>query len=206
MEKKNNKRGLEEISHMFLSSGKKQDEKPVRALSAFAIRTDASCISCTHLIMGSSRELKCRIFSIEHQKYGVPHLANIVPSYANYCENYEPEGVEDPAPSTTTPSPEPEQNALGAPKQNNKVDMKRLAALISELDQDFSEIEETVSVHKKIAYPDTDKAGEGIQKALYKFVEHGYRIRSVELVKRTEEATSKGRQISEEKVSLFVKE
>ena len=202
MEKKTTGRGLEDISNIFLSSNKKAEKKKISGLSAVTLRTNTTCHSCVNMIEGSARELKCRLFTLENEKHGVPYLATIDPSYANYCENYEPEVL----PSTPPSAPfrnqvEPSTSTSGP----NAVDIKELATIISEMDQDYSEMEETLTIHKKISYPNADTSPEKLQKALSKFIENGYRINSVDLVRQSETSKPKGKEVTEERVSLFIK-
>ncbi len=202
MDKKTTNRGLQEISNIFLSNTKKENKKAGHGLSAIALRGNASCRECVNMIEGSSKEMKCRVFTFENKKYSVPYMATIDPSYANYCENYEPEQA-DPTPP---PVPDNDKGQISpSPFSRQRVDIKELATIISELDQDFSEIEETLTIFKKLAYPDTDTAHKKMQEALFKFIENGYSIDAVDLVKRIRSSKPGGKTVREEKVHLFVK-
>lgn len=182
METKNLGRGLEEISNIFLSTSKKKEAPtPASGFSAVTIR-EATCASCTNLIEGSFKEPKCRIFTFENEKYGVPHLDTIALNYANYCENYEPEAVE------------------------NTVDEKNTTPVQLEQIGDNCEIEETITVRKKIAYPDTETAQKDMRNTLLKYLEAGYGINSIELKKDMETSAPNSKQIKKEEVTLFVKE
>lgn len=181
MEKKNPGRGLEEISDIFLSTSKKKEKpQPTSGFSAVTIREE-TCASCTNMIEGSSKKPKCRIFTFENEKYGVPHLETIVMNYANYCENFEPEIT------------------------RRSDDTKKLTTPLPDQFGDNCEIEETVTVQKKIAYPDTDSAQKDLRNTLSQYLEAGYRIKSVELKKFDEAATPKGKEIKKEDIIIFVK-
>ncbi len=178
MEKKNPGRGLEEISNMFLSTGKKKEtQNPANGFSAVTIREE-TCASCANMIEGSSREPKCRIFTFENEKYGVPHLDTISLNYANYCENFVPDTAES---TDETKNVTADQTG------------------------DECEIEETVSVQKKIAYPDTETAQKDIRDTLSNYLETGYTIKSIELKKFNDASTPKGKKIKKEEVTIFVK-
>jgi hypothetical protein len=181
MEKKNPGRGLEEISNIFLSTSKKE-EKPKLAsgFSAVTIREE-TCASCANMIEGSSKEPKCRIFTFENEKYGVPHLETIVMNYANYCENFETETA------------------------RHSGDTKKLTVPLPDQPGNNCEIEETVIVQKKIAYPDTETAHKDLRNTLSQYLESGYRIKSVELTKSDEATTPKGKEIKKEDITIFVK-
>jgi len=181
MEKKNLGRGLEAISNIFLStSEEKEEKKAVSGFSAVAVREE-TCTSCVNMIEGSSKEPKCRIFTFESEKYGVPHLATITLNHANYCEHFEPITSGDTGKKT---------EAEG--------DYQNQA-------EDNCEIEETVTIRKKIAYPNTETGQQDMRKAVFRYLEAGYDIRAIELKKIDEVSGPKRRESRNEEISIFVK-
>ena len=209
---------------LLLSSNQKPAKKAVTRLSPVRLRTNATCISCINLV-GSSGKLKCRVSTFESEKHGVSDLATIVPWYANYCENYEAEdiGITSTRMQYTwhkqsiskfskpdnakikglaTIIPDKYEGGRGMTNEDN---IKELATIISELDQDYSEFEETRIINKKISYPNTDKSVEALKNAVFKFIENGYSIHSVDMVKCSELLKQKGKETTEESVSLFIK-
>ncbi len=183
MEKKNLGRGLEEISDIFLSTSKKKEgQRPGKGFSAVTIREE-TCASCANMIKGSFKEPKCRIFTFENKKYGVPHLDTIAMNYANYCEHFDPEA----AASTATEATEESTTGFSDPAEDN------------------CEIEETVTVQKKIAYPDTEVSQEDMRNALSSYLEKGFRIESIELKKIGEVSKPKRKETRKEEIIIFVK-
>jgi hypothetical protein len=181
MEKKNLGRGLEDISNIFLSTAKKEDNKkqtPGNGFSAIKIRDD-TCASCVEMVEGSSREPKCRIFSIEDKKYKVPHLETITMNYANYCDYFTPAAQKEEA----------------APKQIISGSGETVTA--------NCEIEETVTIRKKIAYQDTETTQQDIKRALLKYLDDGYSLMMVELAKAEESSQSTNRQTRREEIIIL---
>jgi hypothetical protein len=181
MEKKNLGRGLEDISNIFLSTAKKEDDKkqlPGNGFSAVKIRDD-TCASCAEMMEGSSREPKCRIFSVEDKKYRVPHLETITMNYANYCDYFKPAA----------------QKEETAPKQ--------IISESSETVSDNCEIEETVTIRKKISYQDTETTQQDIKMALLKYLEAGYNLMMAELTKSEESSQSTNRQTRREEITIL---
>lgn len=181
MEKTNLDRGLEEISNIFLSTTKKPEtRKSDNAFSAVTIREE-TCASCANMIEGSFREPKCRIFTFENEKYGLPQFDTIALTYANYCEYFEPETAK-----------------IAGKTKNKTPDLLEEAEVACE-------IEEKISVQKKIAFPDTEAAQIEMKDSLAKYLETGYRIKSIELEKTGETATPKGKEIRKEEIMISVK-
>ena len=181
MEKKNLGRGLEDISNIFLSTTKEEDNKkqtPGNGFSAVKIRDD-TCASCVEMVEGSSREPKCRIFSIEDKKYKVSHLETITMNYANYCDYFTPAAQKEKA--------APEQIISGS----------------GETVAENCEIEETVIIRKRIAYQDTETTQQDIKKALLKYLDDGYSLMMVELTKTEESSQSTNRQTRREEITIL---
>jgi len=181
MEKKNLDRGLEEISNIFLSTTKIPEmRKSDNVFSAVTIREE-TCASCGNMIEGSFKEPKCRIFTFENEKYGLPHFDTISLSYANYCEYFDPE--------------------IG-----KIADIKvKATPNLSNESQVACEIEEKISVQKKIVFPDTDATQKEMKDSLAKYLEAGYRIKSIELEKTGKTDTPKGKEFRREEITIYVK-
>ena len=67
------------------------------------------------------------------------------------------------------------------------------------------EVEETVAVRKRIAYPNTRGAQENIKKNLSKFLQEGYAISRIELRKTTEQSEPGNRTVTNEEIALYLK-
>jgi len=90
---------------------------------------------------------------------------------------------------------------------------KTSAEKLSEFEEIYSgqaadefEIEETVSVRKRIAYPDTENAQENIRKCLFKHLEEGYFICRVELRKNADILKPRSKKKTKEEILIFLKE
>ncbi|MDY6989214.1 MAG: hypothetical protein SWQ30_14280 [Thermodesulfobacteriota bacterium] len=71
---------------------------------------------------------------------------------------------------------------------------------------DESEVEETITVRKRIAYPATENARENIKRCLLKHLDEDYMICRVEL-KRTKEISRPGaKKRTEEEILIFLKD
>ena len=87
MEKKSLGRGLEEISEIFLSTSQEKEEEVFTGFSSVRIREE-TCASCVNIVGDSFEEPKCRIFTFESEKYGVPHIDTITLNHAKYCQYF----------------------------------------------------------------------------------------------------------------------
>ena len=155
MEKKILGKGVEGISHIYLSARK--DEKNTGGFSSKKLR-DATCESCTRVILNARQPAKCKIFTLENNKYGVRYLETVSPSSANYCEFFKP------IPQTSEDS----DAAVEISPANHNVECR---------------IEETVTVRRNITYPASPDAPQDILNSLYKHIEENYIIKSVDLRK-----------------------
>ena len=180
MEKKTPGRELDQISDIFLSTSKKKESRPGSGFSAFTIR-DQTCESCTNLIQGAFREPKCRIFTFENEKYGVPHLDSITLNFAKYCEHYEGESGNF--------SHQSGEDATDPPDHL----------------PESCEIEETVITRKKIVFPDTETARSDMKRALLLYLEGGYTLKMSELEKSKKSSSSQGHKIEKQEIILAVK-
>ena len=68
------------------------------------------------------------------------------------------------------------------------------------------EVEELVSVRKRIAYPDTQAAQEDIKRSLFEHLEEDYSIRRVELKKTAQISSPGNRRRTKEEILIFIKE
>ena len=67
------------------------------------------------------------------------------------------------------------------------------------------EVEETVKIRKKIAYPETEKAQENIKRRLFQLFQEDYIINRVELKKNTCTNKLKNRKFTQEEIIIFLK-
>ena len=67
------------------------------------------------------------------------------------------------------------------------------------------EVEETVKIRKKIAYPETEKAQENMKRRLFQLFQEGYLINRVELKKNTCAHKLKNRKVIIEEIIIFLK-
>jgi len=71
--------------------------------------------------------------------------------------------------------------------------------------KDDCEIEETVTVRKRVAYPNTQSAQESMKKTLFNLVQEGYSLSRIEL-RRTSETNEPGNRIvTTEEIALYRK-
>jgi hypothetical protein len=94
-------------------------------------------------------------------------------------------------------SKEKEENPVGSP-----------SALAEDPGQGESEfeVEETVSVRKRIAYPDTENAQDKIKRCLLKHLEEEYDIHRIELKKSRDIEMPGNRKRTQEDVLILLKE
>ena len=71
--------------------------------------------------------------------------------------------------------------------------------------KDECEVEETVAVRKRIAYPNTRSSQENIKKNLFKFLQEGYAISRIELRKTSEKNEPGNRNVTTEEIALYLK-
>jgi len=70
---------------------------------------------------------------------------------------------------------------------------------------DDCEIEETVTVRKRVAYPNTQSAQENMKRTLFNLVQEGYSLSRIEL-RRTSETNEPGnRTVTTEEITLYRK-
>lgn len=182
MEKKRISKGLEDISSVFLSPAKKTEEGQYLDSGFSAVpRRKETCEACANMIKGSSGAPKCRIFTFENEKHGVTHLDTITVNHAHYCHFFTPAGPEK------TGTLKEVKEVASAPEKNDP------------------EIEESVTYHKKIVYPDTASAQKRMTKTILRYVESGYSIKYVELGKTTEIAEDRKKKCRQEKISFSIR-
>ncbi len=164
MEKKSLGRGIEDISHIYLSAPK--DEKNTGGFSSKKLR-DATCESCTRVILNARQPAKCKIFTLENKKYGVRYMETLSPSSANYCEFFKP---------------------ISETKENSDT-----ADEFSPVHDNVEcRIEEAITVRREITYPASPDAPQNILNSLHKHLEENYIIKSVDL-KKTDKILRPGR-------------
>lgn len=67
------------------------------------------------------------------------------------------------------------------------------------------EVEETVTVRKRICYPGTTTGRENIRKSLFGFLQEGYSICRIELKKTSETLRPGNRTTTNEEIALYLK-
>jgi hypothetical protein len=181
MEKKSLGRGLDDIADIFLSGVEEEPKKIFRGLSSDKLRNE-SCSSCIHLIFSNSLEPKCRIFTFENEKHGVPYMPTITLTNGNYCDYFE--------------SCAPEET--GEQVNNKSTDS-------DSADIEY-EVEELVRFNRKIAYPKNENAQKNLRKVLLEHLEEGFEIKSIELKKTDTISTPRRKDTRDVEVTIFVKE
>lgn len=178
MGKKSLGRGIEDISHIFLSARK--DKKNSGGFSSKKLR-NATCESCTRVILNSRQPAKCKIFTLENKKFGVRYMETLSPSSANYCEFFNPIS------------------------QTNE-DSDAAGEIYPVKDNVECRIEETVTVRRNITYPASPDAPQDILNSLYKHLEENYIIKSVDL-RKTDKVLRPGRIKSiDEEVTICIED
>jgi len=177
MEKKSLGRGLEDISDLFLSNRK--DKKILVGFSSKKLR-DSSCEFCSNIIGDPNKVPRCKIFTLNNEKYGVRYMDTISLTSGSYCEYFDPVFQE---------------------KGDNSFMAEETSSDNSEVNCD---IEEHVTVRRNITYPDTVKAQQDILKSFSKHLEENYSIKSIELIK-TDRISQPGiKKCTEEIVTIFI--
>lgn len=74
------------------------------------------------------------------------------------------------------------------------------------VEEDGIDIEETVHIQKKMAYPPTRKAQEELRKYLFERIKENYTISRIELKKTTDIFTQQKKTIREEEIIVLLKE
>ncbi|MBW2492889.1 MAG: hypothetical protein JRE65_17255 [Deltaproteobacteria bacterium] len=177
MGKKSLGRGLDDIADMFLST--RTDKKMQNGFSSKKLR-DATCESCRNIIDDSNNTLKCKIFTLQNKNYGVRYMNTISLQSGSYCEYFEPSV----------------QMNAGSP------------FVVKETSSDHTEIncaiEESVSIQRSVAHPNTPEAQQDILKSLSRHLEENYSIRRIEL-RRTDRVSQPGmKKITDESVTIFI--
>ena len=181
MEKKSLGRGLEDISNIFMSASEEtQDKKMTHGFSSVVIRED-SCASCTNIVNDSSGYPKCRIFSLENEKYGLPARDSIKLSYAKYCECFESVSEED----TKTKSAEKDDSS-------NEIENQ-------------CEIDETLILRKRITFQHDENVQQSLRKILFKHLEEGYDIYRIDLKKYEDISEPRSRVRKQQDVMIYIK-
>jgi len=156
MAKKSLGRGLDDISDIFLSTRK--DKKIRNGFSSKKLR-DTTCEFCAHIINDSNSASKCRIFTLNNEKYGVRYINTISLTSGSYCKYFEPVFQEEADNSFVVQE---------TSSDNTKINC---------------DIEESVTVQRNITYPNTAKAQQDILKSLSKHLKENYSVKSIELRK-----------------------
>ena len=177
MAKKSLGRGLDDISDIFLSTRK--DKELRNGFSSKKLR-DATCEFCAHIINDSNNASKCKIFTLNNEKYGVRYINAISLTSGSYCEYFEPVFQEN-----------SDNSFVARETSSDNTEIK-------------CDIEESVTVRRSITYPNTVKAQQDILKSLSKHLEENYSIRSIEL-RKTDRISQPGMEkCTKEIVTIFI--
>ena len=177
MAKKSLGRGLDDISDIFLSTRK--DKKMQNGFSSKKIR-DTTCEFCAHIINDANNASKCKIFTLNNEKYGVRYMNTISLTSGSYCEYFEPVFQEKADNSFVA-----EETSSGHTKIN-------------------CDIEENVIVRRNITYSNTPEAQKNILKSLSKHLKENYSVKSIELGKTDKISQPGMKKITEESVTIFI--
>lgn len=156
MGKKSLGRGLNDISDIFLST--RRDKNMLNGFSSKKLR-DATCEFCANIVSDSNNASRCKIFTLNNEKYGVRYMDSISLRSGSYCKYFEPVIQE---------------------KADNGFVARETSADHTKITCD---IEENVIIHKNITYPDTPRAQKDIIKSLSRHLEKNYSVKSIELGK-----------------------
>ena len=177
MAKKSLGRGLDDISDLFLSTRK--DKKMRNGFSSKKLR-NATCEFCTHIISDSNNASRCKIFTLNNEKYGVRYMDTISLTSGSYCEYFE---------------------AVFQEKADESFGVEKTS---SENTEFHCDIEERVTVRRNVTYPNTPKAQQDILKSLSKHLKENYSVKSIEL-KKTDMISRPGlKKCTERRVTIFI--
>lgn len=177
MGKKSLGRGLNDISDIFLSTRK--DKNMLNGFSPKKLR-DATCEFCANIVRDANNTSRCKIFTLNNEKYGVRYMDTISLRSGSYCKYFEPVFQEIADNSFVA-------NETSADPNNIKCD-----------------IEENVIVRKNITYPDTPRAQQDIIKSLSRYLEKNYSVKSIELGKTARISQPGMQKCTTEIVTIFI--
>ncbi|MBW2605224.1 MAG: hypothetical protein JRE28_13075 [Deltaproteobacteria bacterium] len=177
MRKKSLGRGLDDISDIFLSTRK--DKEMRNGFSSKKLR-DATCEFCSHIINDSNNASKCKIFTLNNEKYGVRYMDTVSLTSGSYCQYFDPVFQE---------------------KADGSFVDKETSSDNTKIECD---IEENVIVRRNITYANTPEAQKDILKSLSKHLEKNYDIKSIELGKTDRISQPGMKKITEESVTIFI--
>ena len=183
MEKKGLGRGLEDISKSFLSDdGATTNKNPPEEFSAPIKRAD-TCSSCRNLIQGPDAELRCRIFTLESEKYNVPHLNTITLNYATFCEHFQSNA------NTVNQTVDSTQTMTG----NDQFEAT-------------CEVYESVDIRRKLAFARTPSVQEEIRRTLFKYIGDNFEIERINLRKVVDTSNHTQNNRKSEEILICIKE
>jgi hypothetical protein len=185
MEKKSLGRALEDISHLFLSSSPADTNREITDTGFWSVGIrDETCASCVHHLEDRETGLKCRIFSLENEKFGVPHIENITYGHARYCKHYTPSRKGTPDESLTE-APSPGNTSKG---------------------EEGPDLEEKISITRKMAYPDSESGQQRMKAAILNYLREGYEVRRVELRKHHQVIEPGRKETRDEVLSVVIRD
>ena len=177
MEKKSLGRGLEDISSVFLSQT--ADVKKRRDSSSVTPR-EALCLSCLNYVEGPFKPPQCKVFAGSNGEKHVSRPDPVAMNHADPCRHFE--------------AILPQERSAAAGRANEDLSMDHIQC----------EIEETISVQRRISYPVREDTQQKMRKALNEHLDAGFSLKSVEL-SRVEAGEEPQRSSRREEVVLCVK-
>ncbi len=96
-----------------------------------------------------------------------------------------------------------------SPNNEEKIPAENLLTLkgtSSRPSTDECEVEETVTVRKRIVYPNTQDAQERIKRCLFKYLDENYVICRVDLKKTAEVDEPRSKKSTQEEICIFLKD
>lgn len=177
MEKKRLGRGLDDISDIFLSTRK--DKPKFDGFSSEKLR-NATCESCARIIRDSNKAPRCKIFTFENKKYGVPYLDSISLTNGGYCKYFE---------------------SVVKRNSDSRFALKGTSSDTVEIN---CEVEENVIVRKNIAFPNTPYAQQDLLQSLSTHLEENYSVKRIELIKTDRIFQPGMKKNIEERITIYI--
>jgi hypothetical protein len=173
---------MRDVSDIFSPAGEDGSREKAFFGSSAAELRESTCRWCIHTKEFHSGAPGCRLFTPESARQDLTQMELILPEYGRRCAFFEPRAEEN------------RKGIIeGCPDSPDFGEAVR------------PEVEETVTVRRRIAYPLHEGAQKQIRAALLKHLDHGYTIMSVELMRTSERCEPGRKRVAEASVTIFVK-
>ena len=138
-----------------------------------------TCAECSNLIKEEDSPLRCKVFTLGFQKFGVPQLESITLDHAKYCEYFDSisEPPEIDPPEIVSPTPEVECS-----------------------------IKESVTIRKEIEISPTANSQNKMKEILFQHLGKSYDIIGIEFRKISEVSDNDTERNQQERISVFIGE